>query len=136
MTCTVFCPGTGNPGSLIVPQYKFYTITVFVWDKVVILKFVRNAYHEKSMKPTLPLVLVVLNAYTTFCDILFQQFLIGFWEQWPLANLSSAEGLLWASDVQDATRGAQNEGDFVRCPGHFGFSSQSFTKSDGFISLL
>ena len=34
----------------------------------------------------------------------------------------SAEGLLWASDVQEATQGAQDEGDFVWCPGHLGFS--------------
>ena len=39
-------------------------------------------------------------------------------------------------DIQEATQGAQDEGDFVRCPGHFGFSSWSFTKSAGFIHLL
>ena len=32
MTCTVLCPGTGDPGSLIAPQYKSYKSTVFVWD--------------------------------------------------------------------------------------------------------
>ena len=64
MTCTVLCPGTGNPGSLIVPQYKSYKITVFVWDEAAILKFARNTYYEKSMKPTLPLVLAVLIMLT------------------------------------------------------------------------
>ena len=34
--------GTSNPGSVIVPQYGSSKITVFVWGKSTILKFVRN----------------------------------------------------------------------------------------------
>ena len=33
---------TGNPGSVIVPQYSSNKITVFVWGKNTILKFLRN----------------------------------------------------------------------------------------------
>ena len=32
----------GNPGSLIVPQYRSSKITVFVWGKNTILKFLGN----------------------------------------------------------------------------------------------
>ena len=33
---------TGNPGSVIVPQYSSSKITVFVWGKNTILKFLGN----------------------------------------------------------------------------------------------
>ena len=33
---------TGNPGSVIVPQYGSSKITVFVWVKNTILKFLLN----------------------------------------------------------------------------------------------
>ena len=33
---------TGNPGSVIVPQYDSSKITVFVWGKNTILKFLGN----------------------------------------------------------------------------------------------
>ena len=33
---------TGNPGSVIVPQYRSSKITVFVWGKNIILKFLGN----------------------------------------------------------------------------------------------
>ena len=33
---------TGNPGSVIVPQYRSSKITVFVWGKNTILKFLGN----------------------------------------------------------------------------------------------
>ena len=33
---------TGNPGSVIVPQYRYSKITVFVWGKNTILKFLGN----------------------------------------------------------------------------------------------
>ena len=33
---------TGHPGSVIVPQYGFSKITVFVWGKNTILKFLGN----------------------------------------------------------------------------------------------
>ena len=33
---------TGNPGSVIVPQYGSIKITVFVWGKNTILKFLGN----------------------------------------------------------------------------------------------
>ena len=33
---------TGNPGSVIVPQYASSKITVFVWSKNIILKFLGN----------------------------------------------------------------------------------------------
>ena len=36
------CVYTGNPGSVIVPQYGSSKITVFVWDKNTILKFLGN----------------------------------------------------------------------------------------------
>ena len=35
-------PSTGNPGSVIVPQYGSSKITVFVWGKNIILKFLGN----------------------------------------------------------------------------------------------
>ena len=58
---------TGNPGSVIVPQYGSSKITVFVWGKNTILKFVGNTKY-KSMKLTLQLVVVVLIAPTKFRD--------------------------------------------------------------------
>ena len=33
---------TGNPGSVILPQYGSSKITVFVWGKNIILKFLGN----------------------------------------------------------------------------------------------
>ena len=33
---------TGNPGSVIEPQYGSSKITVFVWGKNIILKFLGN----------------------------------------------------------------------------------------------
>ena len=33
---------TGNPGSVIVPQYSSSKITLFVWGKNIILKFLGN----------------------------------------------------------------------------------------------
>ena len=57
--------GTGNPGYVIVPQYDSSKITVFVWGKNTILKFVGNTKY-KSMKLTLQLVVVVLIAPTKF----------------------------------------------------------------------
>ena len=33
---------TGNPGSVRVPQYGSSKITVFVWGKYIILKFLGN----------------------------------------------------------------------------------------------
>ena len=57
---------------MIVPQYKgSSTITVFVWGKNTILKFVGNTNY-KSMKLTLLLVVVVLIAPTKFRDNLFK----------------------------------------------------------------
>ena len=56
---------TGDPGSVIVPQYSSSKITVFVWGKNTILKFVGNTKY-KSMKLTLQLVVVVLIALTKF----------------------------------------------------------------------
>ena len=35
-------PTTGNPDSVIVPQYGSSKITVFVWGKNAILKFLEN----------------------------------------------------------------------------------------------
>ena len=61
---------TGNPGSVIVPQYGSSKITVFVWGKNTILKFLRNT-KKRSMKLTLQLVVVVLNAPTKFPDNLY-----------------------------------------------------------------
>ena len=58
---------TGNQGSMIVPQYGSSKITVFVWGKNTILKFVRHTIY-KSMKLTLQLVVVVLIAPTKFRD--------------------------------------------------------------------
>ena len=65
---------TVNPGSVIVPQYGSSKITVFVWGKNTILKFLRNIRNTKyrSMKLTLHLVVVVLNAPTKFPDNLFK----------------------------------------------------------------
>ena len=56
---------TGNPGAVILPQYGSSKITVFVWGKKTILKFVRNTT-ERLMKLTLQLVVVFLNAQTNF----------------------------------------------------------------------
>ena len=64
-------PATGNPGSVIVPQYGSSKIKVFVWGKNTILKFVGNTKY-KSMKLTLQLVVVVLIAPTKFRDNLFK----------------------------------------------------------------
>ena len=58
---------TGNPDSVIVPQYGSSKITVFVWGKNTIVKFVGNTKY-KSMKLTLQLVVVVLIATTKFRD--------------------------------------------------------------------
>ena len=52
---------------MIVPQYGSSQITVFVWGKNMILKFVGNAKF-RSMILTLQLVVVVLNAQTNFRD--------------------------------------------------------------------
>ena len=65
------CIYTGNPGSVIVPQYGSSKITVFVWGKNTIPKFVGNAKY-KTMKLTLQLVVVVLIAPTKFRDNLFK----------------------------------------------------------------
>ena len=47
---------TGNPGSEIVPQYSSSKITVFVWDKNTILKFVKTKLRSmKVMKVNLQL---------------------------------------------------------------------------------
>ena len=62
---------TGNPGSAIVPQYGSSKITVFVWGKSTILKFVGNIKY-KSMKLTLQLVVDVLIDPTKFRDNLFK----------------------------------------------------------------
>ena len=62
---------TGSPGSVIVPQFGSSKITVFVWGKNTILKFVGNTKY-KSMKLTLQLVVVVLIAPTKFCVNLFK----------------------------------------------------------------
>ena len=45
-------------------------------------------------------------------------------------------GNLWLAYGNSNSQEAQDEVDFVRCPGHFWFSSWSFTKSAGFIRLL
>ena len=58
---------TGNPGSVVVPQYGSSKFTVFVWGKNTILK---SKY--KPMKLTLQLVVVVLIAPTKFRDNLFK----------------------------------------------------------------
>ena len=58
---------TGNPGSVIVPQYGSSKITVFVWGKNVILKFLGNT-KSRSMRLTLHLIVVVLVAPTKFRD--------------------------------------------------------------------
>ena len=62
---------TGNPGSVVVPQYGSSKFTVFVWGKNTIVKFVENTKY-KSMKLTLQLVVVVLIAPTKFRDNLFK----------------------------------------------------------------
>ena len=69
----VLCRGfiTGNPGSVIVPQYYSSKIRVFVGGKNTILKFVGNTKY-KSMKLTLQLVVVVLIAPMKFHDNLFK----------------------------------------------------------------
>ena len=56
---------------MIVPQYGSSKFTVFVRGKNTILKFVGNTKY-KSMKLTLQLVVVVLNAPTKFRDNLFK----------------------------------------------------------------
>ena len=57
---------------MIVPQYGSSKITVFVWGKNTILKFVGNTKY-KSMKLTLQLlVVVVLIVPTKFRDNLFK----------------------------------------------------------------
>ena len=56
---------------MIVPQYGSSEITVFVWGKNMILKFVVNTKY-KSMKLTLQLVVVVLIAPMKFRDNLFK----------------------------------------------------------------
>ena len=61
----------GNPGSVIVPQYCSSKITVFVWGKNTILKFVGNT-KCKSVKLPLLLVVVVLISPTKFRDNLFK----------------------------------------------------------------
>ena len=58
---------TGNPGSVKVPQYGSSKITVFVWGKNTILKFLGNTKYS-SMKLTLQLIVVVLIALTKFRD--------------------------------------------------------------------
>ena len=58
---------TGNPGSVIVPQYGSSKITVFVLGKNTILKFVGNIKY-KSVKLTLQLFVVVVIAPTKFRD--------------------------------------------------------------------
>ena len=58
---------TGNPGSVIVPQYSSSKITVFVWGKNIILKFLGNT-KQRSIKLTLQLIVVVLIAPTKFRD--------------------------------------------------------------------
>ena len=50
---------TGNSGSVLVPQYQYCKISVFVWVKGTILK---------SLKITLQLLVVVLKTHTKFCD--------------------------------------------------------------------
>ena len=62
---------TGNPGSVIVPQYGSSKFIVFVCGKNTILKFVGNTKY-KSVKLTLQLVVVVLIAPTKFRDNLFK----------------------------------------------------------------
>ena len=56
---------------MIVPQYGSNKITVFVWGKNTILKFVENTKY-KSMKLTLQLVVVVLISPTKFRVNLFK----------------------------------------------------------------
>ena len=58
---------TGNPGSVIVPQYGSSKITVFVWGKNTILNFLGNTKY-RPMKLTLQLIVVVLIAPTKFRD--------------------------------------------------------------------
>ena len=56
---------------MIVPQYGSSKITVFVWGKNAILKFLGNT-KQTSMKLTPQLVVVVFNALTKFRDNLFK----------------------------------------------------------------
>ena len=56
---------------MIVPQYGSSKFTVFGRGKNTTLKFVGNTKY-KSMKLTLQLVVVVLNAPTKFRDNLFK----------------------------------------------------------------
>ena len=56
---------------MIVPQYGSSKITVFVWGKSTIVKFVGNTKY-KSMKLTLQLVVDVLIDPTKFRDNLFK----------------------------------------------------------------
>ena len=60
-----------HPGSVIVPQYRSSKITVFVWGKNTILKFLGST-KLRSMKLTLQLVVVVTNAPTEFRNNLFK----------------------------------------------------------------
>ena len=53
------------------PQYGSSEITVFAWDKNRILKFVGNT-NLRSIKLTLQLVVVVLNAPAKFGDDVFK----------------------------------------------------------------
>ena len=57
----------GIQRSVIVPQYGSCKITVFVWGKNTVLKFLGNT-KQRSMKLTLQLVVVVLMAPTKFRD--------------------------------------------------------------------
>ena len=58
---------TGNPGSVIAPQYGSSKITAFVWGKNTILKFLGKT-KKRSMKLTLQLIVFVLIAPTKFRD--------------------------------------------------------------------
>ena len=69
--------GRGNPGSVIVPQYGSSKITVFVWDKNTILKFVGNTKY-KSMKLTLQLVLLSLLLQQNFLIICSNHFIYNY----------------------------------------------------------
>ena len=69
--CLISILTIGNPGSVIAPQYGSSKITVFVWGKNAILKFLGNTKY-RSMKLALQLVVVVLNAPTKCRDNLFK----------------------------------------------------------------
>ena len=56
---------------MIVPQYRSNKITVFIWGKNTVLKFVGNTKY-KSMKVTIQLVVVVLIAPAKLRDNLFK----------------------------------------------------------------